>query len=124
MSYTSIAYLGFILMGSFFFLLDRAIKAQMEGSADIQLSVLFYYFGKYIVFILFSTLSIYFGGLLLNKIDDGFSMAKKALPKENKKEFKSIIGWQKKMCLCIYCIIKSWYSCISEIFRILRTGVL
>ena len=97
MSYTSIAYLGFILMGSFFFY--SIVPLKHKWKVLLIFSYLFYFInsGKYIVFILFSTLSIYFGGLLLNKIDDGFSMAKKALPKENKKEFKSIIGWQKNV---------------------------
>ena len=104
MSYTSIAYLGFILMGSFFFY--SIVPLKHKWKVLLIFSYLFYFInsGKYIVFILFSTLSIYFGGLLLNKIDDGFSMAKKALPKENKKEFKSIIGWQKK-CVCVSIVL-------------------
>ena len=86
MSYTSIAYLGFILMGSFFFY--SVVPLKHKWKVLLIFSYLFYFInsGKYVVFILFSSLSIYFGGRLLNKIDDGFSMAKKVLPKENKKE--------------------------------------
>ena len=31
-------------------------------------------------------------------------MAKKVLPKENKKEYKAIIGWQKK-CVCVSIVL-------------------
>ena len=80
MSYTSIAYLGFILMGSFFFY--SVVPLKHKWKVLLIFSYLFYFInsGKYVVFILFSSLSIYFGGRLLNKIDDGFSMAKKVLP--------------------------------------------
>lgn len=104
MSYTSIAYLGFILMGSFFFY--SVVPLKHKWKVLLIFSYLFYLInsGKYVVFILFSSLSIYFGGRLLNKIDDGFSMAKKVLPKENKKEYKAIIGWQKK-CVCVSIVL-------------------
>lgn len=104
MSYTSIAYLGFILTGSFFFY--SIVPMKHKWKVLLIFSYLFYFInsGKYIVFILFSTLSIYVGGRLLNKIDDGFAMAKKALPRESKKEYKAVIGWQKK-CVCVSIVL-------------------
>jgi D-alanyl-lipoteichoic acid acyltransferase DltB (MBOAT superfamily) len=61
-------------------------------------SYIFYFInsGKYIIFILLSTLTIYFAGIILNRIDDGYNMARKALPKEQKKEYKELITWQKR----------------------------
>ena len=91
-------------MGSFFFY--SVVPLKHKWKVLLIFSYLFYFInsGKYVVFILFSSLCIYFGGRLLNKIDDGFSMAKKVLPKENKKEYKAIIGWQKK-CVCVSIVL-------------------
>lgn len=75
----------------------------MEGPAGIQLSVLFYQFRQIYHIYPVRVVDIYVGGLLINKIDDGCSMARKALPKESKKEYKALIGWQKK-CVCV-CVV-------------------
>ena len=103
MAYTSIAYLVFILLGSF--IVYNIVPLKHRWKVLLAFSYLFYFInsGKYILFILFSTLTIYLGGLMLNRIDDGYNMARRALPKENKKEYKALIGWQKK-CVCV-CVV-------------------
>ena len=103
MAYTSIAYIVFILFGSF--LIYNIVPLKYRWKVLLVFSYIFYFInsGKYIVFILAGTLTIYVGGLLLNKIDDGYTMAKKTLPRENKKEYKAVIGWQKK-CVCV-CVV-------------------
>lgn len=103
MAYTSIAYIVFILFGSF--LIYNIVPLKHRWKVLLIFSYIFYFInsGKYIVFILAGTLTIYIGGLLLNKIDDGYAMAKMTLPRENKKEYKAVIGWQKK-CVCV-CVV-------------------
>lgn len=103
MSYTSISYLVFILLGAF--IVYNIVPLKHRWKVLLAFSYLFYFInsGRYIIFILFGSLTIYVGGLLINKIDDGCSMARKALPKENKKEYKALIGWQKK-CVCV-CVV-------------------
>ena len=103
MSYTSISYLVFILLGAF--IVYNIVPLKHRWKVLLAFSYLFYFInsGRYIIFILFGSLTIYVGGLLINKIDDGCSMARKALPKESKKEYKALIGWQKK-CVCV-CVV-------------------
>lgn len=63
-----------------------------------------YYFinsGKYIIFLLATTVSVYFAGLFLNKIDDGFSLVKKNIPREEKKKYKAVMEWQKNAVVVI-----------------------
>lgn len=69
--------------------------------------------GRLIVFLLLTAVSIYFAGIFLNKINDGFALAKKGLEKEDRKKLKANILWQKKavvtaavlfifgICLCL-----------------------
>lgn len=90
MAYTSIAYIVFILFGSF--LIYNIVPLKYRWKVLLVFSYIFYFInsGKYIVFILAGTLTIYVGGLLLNKIDDGYTMAKKTLPRENKKSIRQL----------------------------------
>lgn len=103
MGYTSFAYLGMLAASFIFYML---VPLKHRWKVLLLFSYAFYFVNskKYIVFILLSTLSIYLAGLMLNKIDDGFSMAKKGIPKENKKDYKAIIGWQKK-CVCVITVL-------------------
>lgn len=104
MSYTSIGYIVFILFASF--VLYSIVPMRHKWKVLLAFSYLFYFInsGKYIVFILAGTFVIYIGGLLLNKIDDGYNMARKTLPKESKKEYKACISWQKK-CVCVAVVL-------------------
>lgn len=95
MGYTSFAYLG-LLAASFFFYMILPPKHRWKVLLLFSYAFYFLNSGKYIVFILLSTVSIYLTGLMLNKIDDGFAVAKKGIPKESKKEYKAVIAWQKK----------------------------
>lgn len=100
MAYTSIGYLVFILLGSF--VLYAVVPKRHKWKALLAFSYIFYLVnsGKYIVYLLAATLAIYIAGLLINKVDDGFVMAKKSLPKEERKKYKESIVWQKK-CVCV-----------------------
>lgn len=103
MSYSSIAYLCFFMTALIFYTI---VPIKHKWKVLLVFSYLFYYIsaGKYIIFILISTLSIYVAGLTFNKIDDGYNMARKCIPKENKKEYKEIIAWQKKT-VCVITVL-------------------
>lgn len=96
MGYTSVSYLcGFLLAA---FVCYTIVPMRHKWKVLLVFSYIFYFINskKYIVFLWASTLSIYLAGLMFNKIDDGFLLAKKGLTRENKKEFKNLITWQKR----------------------------
>lgn len=103
MGYTSFAYIG-LLAVTFLFYMMLPLKHRWKVLLVFSYSFYLLNSGKLVIFILLSTLSIYLTGLMLNKLDDGFAMAKKGIPKENKKEFKAIIGWQKKF-ICVFAVL-------------------
>jgi D-alanyl-lipoteichoic acid acyltransferase DltB (MBOAT superfamily) len=96
MSYSSLGYLCGFLIAAFF--CYTVVPLKHKWKVLLIFSYIYYFInsGKYIIFILFSTLTIYLAGLVLNKIDDGYNMARKSLPKEQKKEYKELITWQKR----------------------------
>lgn len=104
MSYTSISYLVFILLGAF--IVYNIVPLKHRWKVLLAFSYLFYFInsGRYIIFILFGSLTIYVGGLLINKIDDGCSMARKALPKENKKSTRHLSDGRKSACAYAWCL--------------------
>lgn len=102
MGYTSVSYLCGFLMAAF--LCYTIVPVKHKWKVLLVFSYLFYFINskQYIIFLFASTLSIYFGGRKLNKIDDRFSEAKKGLTKEEKKELKNLTGRQKKaVCVAI-----------------------
>ncbi len=117
MSYTSIAYLGFILTGSFFFLLDCAAdEAQMESSVNLQLSVLFYQFRKiYCIYPVQYPVDLCWRTFA--EQDRRWICNGKALPRESKKRVQGSYRLAEKMRLRFHRIAESGNSCLFEIFR-------
>lgn len=99
MSYTSISYLVFILLGAF--IVYNIVPLKHRWKVLLAFSYLFYFInsGRYIIFILFGSLTIYVGGLLINKIDDGCSMARKA-----KKSTRHLLDGRKSACAYAWCL--------------------
>lgn len=101
MAYSSIIYLlpflGAVL------LLYNGMPQKFRWCILLLASYIFYWLNSptTLVFLLLSTVAVYFAGIFLNKIQDGFELSKKALDKEGKKSLRGIIGWQKKaVCAC------------------------
>lgn len=96
MSYTSYNYL-FIFLG-ITFILYTVFPKKYKWTVLLSASAVFYLInsGRLIVFLLLTAVSIYFAGIFLNKINDGFALAKKGLEKEDRKKLKANILWQKK----------------------------
>lgn len=104
MGYTSVFYLCVFLIAAF--ACYTIVPVKHKWKVLLIFSYLFYFINskKYIVFLLASTISVYIGGLMFNKIDDGFTLAKKGLAREEKKELKSLIAWQKKT-VCVIVVL-------------------
>ena len=100
MSYTSYYY--FIFLGAAFGLYT-AIPKKYKWIVLLSASVVFYLINSrwLIIFLLLATVSVYFTGIFLNKINAGFALAKKGLEKEDRKKLKKNITWQKKAVVAL-----------------------
>lgn len=96
MAYSSVMYLVFFLGSAY--ILYTLVPRKFKWAVLLLFSYGYYFInsGKYIIFLLATTISVYIAGLFLNKIDDGFKLVKKNIPREDKKEYKAVIEWQKK----------------------------
>ena len=96
MSYTSYSYL-LIFLGSVFLCYTLSPK-KYKWVVLLVSSYIFYMInsGKLAVFLVITTAAVYFAGVFINKINDGFALAKKGLEKEDRKKLKANIAWQKK----------------------------
>ena len=96
MSYTSYSYL-LLFLGSVFLCYTLSPK-KYKWVVLLVSSYIFYMInsGKLAVFLVITTAAVYFAGVFINKINDGFALAKKGLEKEDRKKLKANIAWQKK----------------------------
>ena len=101
MSYTSYSYL-LIFLGTVF-LCYTAVPKRFKWTVLLIASYVFYFLnsGKLILFLLLSTVAVYFAGVFLNRINDTAALAKKGLEKEEKKQVKSLVNWQKKAVVAL-----------------------
>ena len=106
MAYSSIVYLlpflGAVL------LLYNGMPKKYRWCVLLLASYVFYWLNSpsTLVFLLLATAAVYFAGIFLNKIQDGFELSKKALDKEGKKKLRGVIGWQKKaVCACTFLFV-------------------
>ena len=105
MGYASYKYL-LIFLGSvllFYTVMPRRFKWTVLLAASYG----FYWIssGRLAVFLIAATTAVYLGGILLDKIGQTAALGKKGLEKEEKKQLKSLISFQKKavaaLTLCI-----------------------
>lgn len=96
MSYTSYTYL-LIFLGTVFLCYTAAPK-RYKWTVLLLSSYVFYWINSkgLIVFLLLSTVAVYFAGIFLNRINDTAALAKKGLEKEDKKQIKTLVNWQKR----------------------------
>ena len=89
MSYTSYSYL-LIFLGSVFLCYTLSPK-KYKWIVLLVSSYIFYMInsGKLAVFLVITTAAVYFAGVFINKINDGFALAKKGLEKEDRKKLKA-----------------------------------
>ena len=101
MSYTSYSYL-LIFLG-IVFIAYTAVPKKLKWTVLLIASYVFYWInsGKLVVFLLAATVSVYFAGIFLNRINAGFDIVKKSLPKDEKKSFKAMLSWQKKAVVAV-----------------------
>ena len=101
MSYTGYLYLFVFLELSYLFYI--AVPLKYRWIELLVVSLVFYFFSSkwLVLFMVLCGFIVYFAGLFLNKINDGFSMARKALPKEERKDFKALINWQKRAVVTV-----------------------
>lgn len=101
MTYTSYSYL-LIFLG-IVFIAYTAVPKKLKWTVLLIASYVFYWInsGKLVIFLIAATLAVYFAGIFLNRINSGYDMAKKTLPKEQKKPFKMTISWQKKAVVTV-----------------------
>lgn len=96
MSYTSYTYL-LIFLGTVF-ICYTAVPKRFKWTVLLISSYVFYWINskRLIIFLLLSTVAVYFAGIFLNRINDTAALAKKGLEKEEKKQVKALVNWQKK----------------------------
>lgn len=101
MSYTSYNYL-LIFLGSVF-ILYTVIPKRFKWLVLLVSSYVFYLInsGRLVIFLILTTLSVYFAGIFLNRINDSYAIAKKGLEKADKKLLKANIAWQKKAVITV-----------------------
>ena len=92
MSYTSYSYL-LLFLGSVFLCYTLSPK-KYKWVVLLVSSYIFYMInsGKLAVFLVITTAAVYFAGVFINKINDGFALAKKGLEKEDRKKLKADIA--------------------------------
>ena len=106
MGYASYKYL-LIFLGSvllFYTVMPRRFKWTVLLAASYG----FYWIssGKLAVFLIAATAAVYLGGILLDKIGQTAALGKKGLEKEEKRQLKSLISFQKKAVVALtLCII-------------------
>lgn len=101
MSYTSYTYL-LIFLGTVF-ICYTAVPKKFKWTVLLISSYIFYWINskRLIIFLLLSTVAVYFAGVFLNRINDTASLAKKGLEKEEKKQVKTLVNWQKKAVVAL-----------------------
>ncbi len=101
MSYTSYMYL-LVFLGSVF-VLYTAFPLKYKWTVLLAASYVFYFInsGSLAIFLFITTAAVYISGIALNKISDGFDLVKKSLDKEQKKAYKKIILWQKRLTVTV-----------------------
>ncbi len=100
MSYLSYQYL--ILFLGTVFAVYTAVPKRFQWMVLLAASYVFYWSNSkaLLFFLLLTTVTIYFSGILLNRIEEGFVLSKKALEKADRKRLKALIAWQKKAVVC------------------------
>lgn len=102
MAYTTYIYL-LLFLGSTF-LLYTVFPKKYKWIVLLSASYLYYILASrvwMIIFILLTTISIYIGAIWLDKINDIFVSVKKSLDRQQRKELKEKILWQKK-CVVVF----------------------
>ena len=101
MSYTSYTYL-LIFLGAVF-ICYTALPKNFKWTVLLISSYIFYWINskRLIVFLLISTVAVYFAGIFLNRINDTAALAKKGLEKEEKKRVKALVNWQKRAVVAL-----------------------
>lgn len=102
MAYTTYIYL-LLFLGSTF-LLYTVFPKKYKWIVLLSASYLYYILASrvwMIIFILLTTISIYIGAIWLDKINDIFVSVKKSLDRQQRKELKEKILWQKK-CVVMF----------------------
>ena len=103
MAYNSFAYLVVFLGAAF--LCYTIAPMRMKHSVLLVFSYLFYFLNSrmLVLFQLFTTLTVYYAGIFMNRIDDGARLAKPTLPAEAKSGYRNVIKWQKRgvMLICV-----------------------
>lgn len=106
MAYTSYIYL-LLFLGSTF-LLYTVFPKKYKWVILLSASYLYYIAASklwLVIFLLITTLSVYISAIWLDKINDLFSSVKKVLDRQQKKEFKEKLLWQKKMVVILMLMI-------------------
>ena len=101
MSYTSYTYL-LIFLGAVF-ICYTALPKKFKWTVLLISSYIFYWINskRLIIFLLLSTVAVYFAGIFLNRINDTAALAKKGLEKEEKKRVKALVNWQKRAVVAL-----------------------
>lgn len=101
MSYTSYTYL-LIFLGAVF-ICYTALPKKLKWTVLLISSYIFYWINskRLIVFLLLSTVAVYFAGIFLNRINDTAALAKKGLEKDEKKRVKALVNWQKRAVVAL-----------------------
>ena len=115
MAYTTYIYL-LLFLGSTF-LLYTVFPKKYKWIVLLSASYLYYILASrvwMIIFILLTTISIYIGAIWLDKINDIFVSVKKSLDRQQRKELKEKILWQKKCVVMFILFINLGFRTISN----------
>ncbi len=98
--------LYFIVFLGAVFVLYTVFPKKLKWLVLLLSSYIFYWInsGALAFFLLATTAVIYFAGVFLGRIQRGWDVARKSIPKEakdEKKKLKAIIGWQKKAVVSV-----------------------
>lgn len=109
MSFTTTVYFVFLLIGLVFYYL---IPKNYRWTVLLVMSYIYYlsYRLKAVVFILFTTITVYLLGIMLERIQNGadayLAQNKQVLSREEKKSYKNKIKHKKEYILLLhYCLI-------------------
>jgi len=122
MSYTAIIFLIFIIItGVFYFLLPKKLR----WGVLLASSFIFYYLnsGWLTIFLAATTISIYFSGILMARINDKFEVKKTGLAKEDRKKLKAKSEKQKKAIVAAALLINFGLLFLLKYFNFFGDGV-
>ncbi|MEI6577981.1 MAG: MBOAT family O-acyltransferase [Eubacteriales bacterium] len=122
MSYTSIIFLVFLAITCVFYF---SLPKKFRWGVLLASSFIFYYLnsGWLAIFLAAATLTIYFSGIAMARINDNFEIKKTGLTKEDRKKLKVMNDKKKKVLVAVALLVNFGMLFLLKYFNFFGDGV-